>query len=74
MQLHSEGTNKVTNTFLQSVSGIVGRYWVFLCSQAKVRPRISTFKNIMSVFFFFVFLLEVNRSIDVCTVAAKGPV
>lgn len=72
MQLHSKGTNKVTNKFLQSVSGIVDRYWVFLCSQAKVRPRISTFKNIMSVFFFF--LLEVNRSIDVCTVAAKGPV
>lgn len=69
MQLHSKGTNKVTNTFLQSVSGIVDRYWVFLCSQAKVRPRISTFKNIMSVF-----LLEVNRSIDVCSVAAKGPV
>lgn len=69
MQLHSKGTNKVTNKFLQSVSGIVDRYWVFLCSQAKVRPRISTFKNIMSVF-----LLEVNRSIDVCSVAAKGPV
>lgn len=69
MQLHSKGTNKVTNKFLQSVSGIVDRYWVFLCSQAKVRPRISTFKNIMSVF-----LLEVNRSIDICSVAAKGPV
>lgn len=53
MQLHSKGTNKVTNKFLQLVSGIVDRYWVFLCSQAKVRPRISTFKNIMSVFFVF---------------------